>query len=130
MLIENLNNKNFILFCAKYYDNPTLNSDEFFEDLSRIKYIKKLLTRYVETGEFKERLILNHIIILCNCFGPEILNKIMYLKLKEQFSLIKPFMVYLNIMAPIIYNVGEEDIIYTDNILMDSGVIAELRKSL
>ena len=63
-----LTEKNFLLFCAKHYDNPVSDSEEFFEDLNRLKYVKKLITRYIDNGELKERLILNHIIILNNCF--------------------------------------------------------------
>ena len=65
MNIEVINDKNFILFCASHYDNYEYSSTEdFFDDLKRIKYIKKLITRYVKNGDLKERLILNHIIVL------------------------------------------------------------------
>ena len=64
---ENLTDENFVLYCAKYYDNPSCQStEEFLDDLKHIKYIKKLITRYVENGELKERLILNHLTILYN----------------------------------------------------------------
>ena len=62
---ENLTEKNFLLYCASHYDNAKYASTEdFIEDLNRLKYIKKLITRYLEYGELKERLILNHIIVL------------------------------------------------------------------
>ena len=68
-----LNDDNFLLYCASKYDNiKYASTEEFFEDLNRIKYIKKLVTRYTEYGELKERLILNHIIVLNNCFGAEV----------------------------------------------------------
>ena len=80
MNTEAINDKNFILFCASHYDNYEYSSTEdFFDDLKRIKYIKKLVTRYVEKGDLKERLILNHIIVLNNCFGAEITAKILFL---------------------------------------------------
>lgn len=126
---EKLTNDNFLLFCASHYDNIRYASTEdFIEDLNRIKYIKKLVTRYTEYGELKERLILNHIIILNNCFGPEILCKILYLKLKPQMQYIKPFLILLNVLPDKIENVGEEVIIYTDTIEMDSNIVAKLRK--
>jgi len=125
---EHLTDKNFLIFCAKHYEHPQYDSQEFFEDLNRIKYIKKLITRYVENNELKERLILNHIIILNNCFGPEALNRILYLKLKDQMKYIKPFLVLLNILIPQILNINEEKIIYTDTIEMDQGIVAKLRK--
>ena len=125
---ESLTDKNFILFCAKYYDNPHYDSQEFFEDLNRIKYIKKLITRYVENNELKERLILNHIIILNNCFGPEALCKILYLKLKTQMKYIKPFLIMINVLPEVIYNVDDEQIIYTDHIPIDENIVKKLRK--
>jgi len=127
-MIEKLTDKNFLLFCATHYDNAQYASTEdFIEDMNRIKYIKKLVTRYVENGELKERLILNHIIILNNCFGPEALCRILYLKLKPQMRYIKPFLVLLNILPEHILNVDEESVIHTDNIDMDEYIVAKLR---
>lgn len=124
-----LSDKNFILYCASNYDNYQFHStEEFIEDINRIKYIKKLLTRYIEKGELKERLILNHIIILNNVFGPEVLCKILYLKLKPQMIYIKPFLVLLNILPDYIYNVNDEKIIDTNLIPMDSCIVERLRK--
>jgi hypothetical protein len=71
-MFDVLNDSNFIIFAAKHYDNPQCTStSEFLNDLNRFKYIKKLLTKYHNTGELKERLILNHLIILYNCFDKE-----------------------------------------------------------
>lgn len=129
MNFDILNDKNFLLFCATHYDNYQLHStEEFLEDLNRIKYIKKLVTRYIEKGELKERLILNHIIVLNNCFGPEVLCKILFLKLKDQMQYIKPFLVLINALPDKIYNVGNEKIIDTNSILMDNDIISALRK--
>jgi hypothetical protein len=124
-----LNNDNFLLYCAKYYDNPQCHStEEFIEDLRRVKYIKKLITRYVENDDLKERLILNHIIILNNVFGAELLCRILLLKMRSEFKYIKPFLILLNILPEKVYNVGEEKIIYTDLISMDDTLIKILRK--
>lgn len=126
---ENLTDKNFLLYCASHYDNVKYASTEdFVEDLNRLKYIKKLITRYVEYGELKERLILNHIIVLNNCFGPEVLSRILYLKLKPQMKYVKPFLVLLNIMPERLYNIDYEQIIDTDLIEMDQNIVAKLRK--
>lgn len=126
---EILTNDNFLIYCAKYYDNPQCHStEEFIEDLRRIKYIKKLVTRYIETGELKERLILNHIIILSNVFSAEILSKILLLKMRNEFKYIKPFLILLNVLPEKIYNVGKEKIIYTDLISMDEKIVKVLRK--
>lgn len=129
MFYDKLNEKNFLLFCAAHYDNYEFHStDEFLEDLNRIKYIRKLLTRYVEKGDLKERLILNHIIILNNCFGPEALCKILYLKLKNQMQYIKPFLIMINVFPDFIYNVGDDKVVDTNLIPMDATIIERLRK--
>ena len=128
-MYEKLNDDNFMLFCAKHYDNSKYAStEEFYEDLSRIKYIKKLITRYIQDNDLKERLILNHIIILNNCFGPEALNKILYLKLKDQMKYVKPFLIMLNILPEKIHNVNNEIVIDTDIIEIDQEIIKRLRK--
>jgi len=127
---ERLDDSNFLLYCAKYYDNPHCHdTEEFYEDLRRIKYIKKLITRYIITGELKERLILNHIIILNNVFGPTHVSRILYLKMEKQMKYIKPFLLLLNIMPDKVYNVGKEGkVVVTDEIEMDQSIIEALRK--
>ncbi len=123
-----LTEENFLIYCAKVYDNPSMTStEEFMEDLDRIKYVKKLITRYVETGELKERLILNHIITLHNCFN-EHLARILYLKAEKQFEYIKPFLILINALPEVINNVGENKKIYTDSIPLDIKVVSALRK--
>lgn len=123
-----LTDDNFLIYCAKIYDNPQMaSSEEFLEDLERIKYIKKLLTRYIESNELKERLILNHIITLHNCFGLH-LSKILFLKLEKQFKYVKPFLIMLNALPDILHNVGNYTIVYTDEITMDPHIINTLRK--
>lgn len=129
MNTDRLTDQNFLLFCAHYYDNSKyVSTEEFVEDLNRIKYIKKLITRYIEYGDLKERLILNHIIVLNNCFGAEILCKILYLKLNPQMKYVKPFLILLNILPEKIYNVNEEVVIDTNLIEMDSTIVSLLRK--
>jgi hypothetical protein len=126
---EKLTEENFLLFCAHHYDNSRYTStEEFLDDINRIKYIKKLITRYIENGDLKERLLLNHIIVLNNCFGPEILCKILYLKLKPQMKYIKPFLIFINALPEKIYNIDDEDIIDTNFIEMDLEIINKLRK--
>lgn len=128
-MYEKLTDKNFLLYCASHYDNAQYASTEdFVEDLNRLKYIKKLITRYVEYGELKERLILNHIIVLNNCFGPEALCRILYLKLKPQMKYVKPFLILLDVLPDKIYNVDDELVIDTNLIEIDANIVAKLRK--
>lgn len=128
-MLENLNDANFLIYAAKHYDNPQCHTtEEFIEDLKRIKYIKKLITRYINNGELKDRLILNHLIILSNVFPPDVLCRILYLKMKSQFGHIKPFLILLNVMPEVLYNVKDEAVIKLDMIPMDERIIESLRK--
>ncbi len=125
---EIINDSNFLLYCAKHYDNPQcLDAEEFYEDLRRIKYIKKLITRYIITGELKERLILNHLIILNNVFNPPHLVKILFLKMEKQMEHLKPFLLYMGLMPDTITGIINNDIIFTDTIAMDEKIVGVLR---
>lgn len=120
---------NFTLYCAKAYDGKFLcSTEEFDNDLKRIGYIRKLVTRYVQTGDLKERLILNHITVLYNVFGARVTPRLLFFKLEDQFQYIKPFLILLNIMPEQLYNIGDRKIINTDCIPMDQNIIAALRK--
>ena len=77
-----LTEQTFLIYASKHYDNPQCSSyEEFEDDLKRIQYLKRLFNRYEGSGELKERLILNHIIVLYNCFGLAATN-ILFLKLE------------------------------------------------
>ena len=94
-----LNENNFMLYAAKCYDSPNCIQSEFEEDLQRIKYIKRLFKRYRTTGELKERLILNHLIILGNVFGVEDSVRMLFYKMDEDdYHLLKTFLLFLNYM--------------------------------
>lgn len=123
-----LTEKNFIMFAMKNYRNPQcLNVDEFHDDLKRIKYIKRLLGRYSTSGELKERLILNHLIILYNSFGPEA-TKMLFFKIDREFwPQLKTFLLFLSYMPEILYGISSEPIISTD-IPLDTKVVSLLRK--
>ena len=98
-MIENLSDDNFLIYAMKAYDKPNCIMSEFEEDLSRIKYVKRLIKRYKTTGELKERLILNHIIILSNVFGVEPSVRMLFFKLdKEDYDVLKTFLLFLNFM--------------------------------
>jgi hypothetical protein len=127
--MEILTNANFLIWAAARYDHMQRHTtEEFFEDLRRIKYIKKLITKYIETGDLKERLILNHLIVLCNVFGPETLCKILFLKMFKQMSYIKPFLIYMSVLKDKVSGVGDSKTIDTTAILMDPKIIETLRR--
>jgi hypothetical protein len=129
-MYDNLNNENFLLYCAKYYDNPhCYDMSEFKEDMGRIKNIKKLVTRYSNDGDLRERLILNHLIILSNVFPPPHLVRILFLKAEKQMNVLKPFLLFLGILPEKIMNIGKEKkIIDTNLIAMDQNIVNVLRK--
>lgn len=116
------------MYAMKHYNNPQcMNIDEFYNDLKRIKYIKRLLGRYVSSGDLKERLILNHLIILYNSFGTEA-TKLLFFKIEKQYwSQLKTFLVYLSYMPEILVGVDEKPVLSTD-ILLDPFIISVLRK--
>ena len=121
-----LSEENFLLYAAKYYDNPQCQStDEFYDDLKRFKYIKRLFNKYLETGELKERLILNHILVSTNVFSPEVAVKLLFIRLDEYLHLLKPFLVLLNILPERIEI--NNDVCHTVDILMDEAIVERLR---
>jgi len=123
-----LTSKNFLIYAAQHYDNPTCQStEEFQEDLRRIKYIKKLITKYIESGELKERLILNHLIVLSNVYKPIPLCRILYLKMEEYMKFTKPFLMFIGVWQERLYNIKKEGIIDTSLIPMDQLIIEKLR---
>jgi hypothetical protein len=128
MPIDDLNEANALIYAAKHYDNPHFfDTVEFYEDLSRFKYLKKLFGRYEESGEINERLVLNHLIVIYNVFGVEAATKLLFLKMDNYGSYLKPFLLLLNFLPDIIYNVEGRNII-TSEIAMDPKIVEKLRQ--
>lgn len=125
--MERLTDKNFLLYAAKNYDSPHFDQQEFLEDIKRLKYVKRLFNKYQETGKLKERLILNHIIILYNVFGSEAATKLLFLRLRGYYHYLKPFLIFLSYMPETVEGVRDKDI-PTSDISMDVGIIQALRK--
>ncbi len=126
-MFENLSEETFLLYAAQHYDNPNCHSvAEFYDDLKRFKYLKKLFHRYKTNGELKERLILNHIIVLNNIFGPAPCSNMLMLKLLEYSIEVKPFLVLLNILPE--YLEFNNTRINASDIPMDSHIVEQLRK--
>ena len=114
-MFENLNDDNFIMYAIKAYNKPNCIMSEFEEDIKRIKYVKRLIKKYMATGDLKERLILNHIIILSNVFGIEATVRMLFLKLDEKhYPIIKTFLLFLSYMPTVIYGVNGKNIISAD----------------
>jgi hypothetical protein len=125
MIVDKLNEDNFLLFAMHHYDNPQCHSmAEFEEDLKKFLYLKKLIGRYKSNGELRERLILNHIIVLYNIFGTAATRMLFYKIEKDYWDVLVTFLLYLNRMPETIpeYNLKLSDI------RLDEQIIDVLRK--
>jgi len=128
MMEIKLTENNFIMYAMKNYANPQcMDIREFNDDLKRIKYIKRLLGRYKASGELKDRLILNHLIILYNVFGVQAATKMLFYKIEEKhWSQLKTFLVYLNYMPETIAG-SRDKLIINSNITLDMNIVQVLR---
>lgn len=91
--------ENFLIYASKNYDRPHILQREFEDDLKHIKYLKRLIKKYRMAGEFRERLILNHIIVLSNVFGVEATTNMLFFKMNEEdYPILKTLLIYLNYM--------------------------------
>jgi hypothetical protein len=128
MTFDDLNDDNFLLYAMKAYSSPYCIMSEFESDLKRIKYLKRLFRRYKATKILKERLILNHIILLYNVFGVEAATRILFFKIdKIHYNMLKTFLIYLNYMPSKVKGINGTDIDSSD-ILLDMDVADILRK--
>ena len=121
-----LDESSFLIFAASNYDmKKSSGIEEFYDDLKKFQYLKRLFKRYEEDRDLKVRLILNHLIILYNCFGPQATN-LLFFKLKDQHQYLKPFVMFLNYMPDVI---EYEDVkIPNSDIPLDLNIVKELRK--
>ena len=126
-MFENLNEDNFMMYAMKAYNSPHCIMSEFEGDIKRTKYLKRLFRRYKVTKSLKERLILNHIILLNNVFGPEATARILFYKTDERdYDILKTFLGYLDIMPDFVYGVGGKTIVSSE-IPLDMNVAEILR---
>ena len=129
MVFDDLNEKNFLLYAMKEYDNPQcVQVEEFYDDLKKVKYIKRLLNQYLNEGILKERLLLNHIIVFYNVFPVRSATRMLFLKIEEEFwPILKTFLVYLSYMPEIIDSINGRSIL-SDDVQLDQHVVDRLRK--
>ena len=119
-MYEKITPDNVLMYAIKHYDNPHCEGEkEFEDDLKRFKYIKRLLRKYYDTKVLKERLLLNHIIVLNNVFGPDACATLLLFKIQpEYWPVLKSFLLYLNIIR-------EDELQQTEK---DESVFEILRK--
>ena len=127
MLFENLTEDNMMLYAAKAYDKPNCIMSEFTEDMKRLNYLKRLFRRYRKHGEMRERLILNHIVVLYNLFGPEVTTRLLFFSTnKEDYTILKTYLLFLNLMPERVRGINGKDILSSD-VAVDMNIAEVLR---
>jgi hypothetical protein len=127
-MVFDLTEDNFLVYAMKNYDNPScMGMDEFLDDLKKFKYIKRLLKKPAGNKDLRERLILNHIIVLGNLFGIEATTKMLFFKIENKFwPELKTFLVFLNYMPlKVIVTKGVE--VYSDVIQINEPILEKLK---
>ncbi len=128
MVFDDLNNDNVTIYAVKVYDRPNCIMSEFKDDMKRFNYLKRLFKRYRKFDELRERLVLNHIVVLCNVFGPEAASRLLFYKMsKDDYSSLKTYLVFLSVMPDRIRGIKGQDIISSD-IPVDMKIAEKLRE--
>ena len=124
MRFNELTNENYLMFALLHYDNPhCIDIKEYFEDVRKLKYIKRLFNRYKEDGVMKERLILNHLISFYNVFDNKAAARLLFFRVGDEYhSLLKTFLVYLNRMPEQV-----NETLFSSDIQLDEKIIEILR---
>ena len=128
MIFDDLNEGNFLMYSMKEYNNiQCVDIEEYYDDLKKIKYIKRLFNIYKNDGQLKERLILNHLITWYNVFSSQAGTRILFYKIEEQFwPMLKTFLIFLERMPDKIESIRGKTILSTD-IKLDDGIVTRLR---
>jgi hypothetical protein len=127
-MFENLTDDNFTIYAMKSYNSPNCIMSEFEGDLKRTKYLKKLFRKYKKSNILKERLILNHIILVYNVFGVEAATRILFYKIDDRdYDILKTFLLYLNYMPDKVIGIRGNNI-DSSTIMVDMNIAEILRK--
>lgn len=128
MSFDDLTNENIMLYLVKAYDKPNCIMSEFKDDMKRFNYLKRLFRRYRKIGELREQLVLNHLVVLYNVFGPEVTTRALFFKMsKEDYSTLKTYLIFLSFMPEKIKSIKGHDII-SSNIPVDMKIAETLRQ--
>ena len=124
MRFNELTNENYLMFALLHYDNPhCVDIKEYFEDVRKLKYIKRLFNRYKEDGVMKERLILNHLISFYNVFDNDAATRLLFFRVGTEYhSLLKTFLIFLNRMPEQV-----NETLFSSDIQLDEKIIEILR---
>jgi hypothetical protein len=129
-MFDDLTEGNFQMFAMKAYTNPHCTDMlEFHDDLKRIRYIKRLFRKYKDSGELKERLIINHLVVLYNTFDPRSMTRILVLKLEEYLDCLKPFLMLLSFWDDPMKLGKINGKVYRDSdVPLDYGIVQTIRQ--
>jgi len=128
MSFDDLTDENVMLYAVKAYEKPNCILSEFEEDVKRFNYLKRLFSRYRKLGELRTQLVLNHLIVLYNVFGPEAATRLLFYKMSENdYSVLKTYLLFISFMPDIIRGIKGKDIISSE-ISVDMTIANELRK--
>jgi hypothetical protein len=115
MSFDDLTNDNILLYAVKAYDKPNCIMSEFKEDMKRFNYLKRLFKRYRKVGELREQLVLNHLVVICNVFSPEVATRILFFKMaKDDYSALKTYLLFLSCMPERVKSIKGQDIISSE----------------
>ncbi len=115
MSFDDLTNENIMMYAVKAYDKPNCVMSEFKDDMKKFNYLKRLFKRYRKLGEVKEQLVLNHIVVLYNVFGAEVVARLRFFKVaKDDYSALKTYLLFLSCMPERVRGIKGHDIISSD----------------
>jgi hypothetical protein len=129
-MIPLLNEDNYVDIAMNHYHASIISTEEFTEDLNRIRYIKRLLKKYKSSGDIKVRLVLNHLRVLYNVFTPPyICTNLLIFRLDEYLPELKPFLIVLNYWSDKkIEGIEKFDNFYGSDICLDENIVKLLRE--
>ena len=123
-----LTEDNFVIFAMKHYDNPNCRGiTEFEDDLKRFRYLKRLFRKYTVGKGLKERLIINHLVVIYNLFGMQAATKMLFHKIeRKHWAQLKTFLVFLNFMPVGIVIQAQNNIVNGYELPVDEEVLNAL----
>jgi hypothetical protein len=128
MSFDDLTSENIMMYAVKAYDKPNCIMSEFKEDMKRFNYLKRLFKRYRKLGELREQLVLNHLVVLNNVFGPEVATRLLFYKMsKDDYSALKTYLLFLSCMPERVRGIKGHDILSSE-IPVDMTVANALRQ--
>lgn len=127
MSFDDLTSDNILIYAVKAYDRPDCIMSEFKEDMKRFNYLKRLFQRYRKHDELRERLIINHLVVIYNVFGIEVATRLLFYKLpKEDYSALKTYLLFLNYMPTTVFGIKGQNL-HSSEISVDMKIADILR---